>query len=390
MLKKIFKLSSFILLVGIILAGYHFKSQANEPSDQSQAPQAMPVSAMTVNPELIQVWKEYSARLEAVEYADIRPQVSGAIIEVKFTDGQHVEKDDVLFIIDPRLYKAAVNKGRAEVTAAKNQADLAEKELIRAEELIKTDAISKRIYDERKSAWDVAKANINSAYAQLEQAKVNLDYAYVKAPISGRLSRAEIKVGNLVEAGPNAPLLTSIVSVNGIYADFDVDEQTYIDTIFKTASNNESERKIPVKLTLNNSDTTYDGFIDSFDNQINPASGTIRARAFFENKEGHFLPGMFAKIKLGSAEKISKIIVSERAIGTDQDRKFVYVIKDDNTVEYRTVKIGDNIDGNRIIEDGLSAGEIIIVDGLIRIRPEMAVDPKFKEDMPNITMQVTE
>ena len=201
-----------LLIIAISGTGYYFQQReasAGAPEEATpQAPQAMPVTVEKVSAKPIQIWNQYSARLEAVDFAEIRPQVSGTISEVKFEDGQLVEKGEILYIIDPRPYQASVNQAEAILAGAKNQAALAWKELKRAKKLIKTSAVSERILDERSNAHSVSVAAIEAAKASLDSAKINLDYAYLKAPISGRIGRAEIKEGNLVESGPNAPVLT--------------------------------------------------------------------------------------------------------------------------------------------------------------------------------------
>lgn len=374
-LKKL----SFITLIAcaVTFAGYIvFNSNADAGPAKNSKQNAMPVVTQKVTPQAIQIWKQYSARLEAVGFAEIRPQASGVITDVKFEDGQRVEKGDILFVIDPRPYQANVAQAEADLNAAKNQSSLTWKELKRAKELIKTNAISKRILDERSSAHSVASAAIKSAEARVERAKIDLDYAYVKAPITGRTSRVEIKEGNLVQAGPSAPILTSIVSTDQIYADFEVDEQSYLKYIRSTANSSPEERDVPVKLILGNDGREYEGFVHSFDNRIDVTSGTIRARALFMNEDGALLPGMFATVKMGTPTKQRQIIINEKAIGTDQNRKFVYVVNDKNIVEYREVKIGESIKGQRVISDGLSEGDLVITEGIIHIRPGMLVEPK--------------
>jgi len=372
-----------VAICGLTLAGHYFQdrlAQASAPTEENgQPPQAMPVTVEIIASKPIQIWNDYSARLEAVNFAQIRPQVSGTISEVRFQDGQHVEQGDILYVIDVRPYEAAVNQAEAELNVSKNQSSLTWKELKRARELIKSDAISKRILDERNSAHSVAAASVKAAQARLDRAKIDLDYAYIKAPISGRIGRAEIKVGNLVEAGPGAPILTSIVSTQGIYADFEVDEQSYLKYVHSSARDRAEENKIPVKMRLGSDDHEYHGSIYSFDNQINVASGTIRARALFTNDDGRLLPGMFASVRMGTPSSQDQILVSERAIGTDQDRKFVYVVNDQNTVEYREVTIGESIAGERVINSGLNSGDRMVTDGIIRIRPGMLVDPKIAQ-----------
>ena len=372
-----------VFLGAVAGAGYYFQAKAKEQPQGGNAggQQAMPVTVTIIEEEPVQIWKDFSARLEPVDYAEIRPQVSGVIKEVKFEDGAIVHKGDVLYLIDPRPYQAVVNQAQADLNAAYNEADLAQKELDRAKNLVDVDAISKRIYDERANSLHVSQAKAASAKARLEQAKINLDYASVKAPITGQVSRAEVKVGNLVEAGPNAPLLTSIVSTEGIYADFEIDEQTYLNEVRGHALSEEDSAKIPVKLKLSYGDNVYDGHIHSFDNRIDSTSGTIRARALFPNKDQSLLPGMYATIEMGSASPMKHILLTEKAIGTDQSRKFVFVVTDENKVAYRPVEIGDSTNGKRIILSGLKPGEKVITEGIIRIRPDMPVDPKTAEEM---------
>ena len=373
-----------MVLIGIGL--YYTQNPQANASAPAGAPgggqqQAMPVTVVTIEPEMVQIWNEYSARLEAVNFAEIRPQVSGTITEERFEDGQYVEEGDILFVIDPRPYQAAVNQAKANVNAAKNQSALTWKELKRAKELIKNDAISKRTLDERSSAHSVAVASIKSAEAALESAQINLDYAHVKAPIAGRAGRIEVKKGNLVQAGPNAPLLTTIISTDNIYADFEVDEQSYLKYVRNSARNRDTESNIPVRLILGDDALEYKGHIDSFDNQIDVTSGTIRARALFQNEDGALLPGMFARVKMGTPSTSENILLTERAIGTDQNRKYVYIVNADNQTEYREVQIGESINGSRIIKSGLSQGDQVITEGLIRLRPGMPVKPMTKEQM---------
>ena len=384
---KHFKTKLFLITAVLALAatGYYFQPtqffvQAAE-QETVVAPQAMPVTVETVDAKAVQIWNKYSARLEAVDYAEIRPQVSGTITEVRFEDGQEVQKGDVLFVIDPRPFQAIVNQTSAELKAAKNQVEFSSKQLKRAKELIKNNAISQRLLDERINDYNVAVDTVRGIEARLTSAKINLDYAYVKAPIHGRVSRAEIKEGNLVETAVNAPMLTSIVSQDKIYADFEVDEQSYLKYIRATARDLEAEHQIPIKLKLTGDDVEYKGYIHSFDNQINVSSGTIRARALFENKDHVLLPGMFASIEMGTTSSNDLILISERAIGTNQNRKFVYVVNEQNLAEYREIEIGKSIKGQRVVKSGLKTDELVITEGIIRIQPGMPVIPQTKEQL---------
>ncbi len=361
----------YIILVLVVIATVFYfvnsKSEKQQPQANSQ-PQAMPVTIETVQPEPVQIWQTFSGRITAVDYAEIRPQVGGTITEIRFKDGQQVEKGKILFVIDPRPYKAAVAEARAALASAQDQASLAQKTFKRTQGLIKTDSISRKVYDERNNAVKTSQAAVASARATLEQANINLDYAYVKAPISGVVSRAEITEGNLVQSSPNAPLLTTIVSVNGVYADFDIDEQTYLQRIRGI----KEIPTIPVELRLNSGDEVYEGFLKSIDNRLNDTTGTIRARAFFENKEYSLLPGMFAEVRLTSPVEEEHILVPERAINTNQDRKFVYVVEDGKAMP-RPVTLGSSLKGHRVIASGLEPGDKVITEGVIRLRPNTPV-----------------
>jgi len=335
---------------------------------------AVPVNVLTVRPQTVRIWSEFSGKLNAVDYAEIRPEVSGRITEIRFKDGQNVKAGDILFVIDPRPYQAAVAKAAADLQSARTNAALAQSNLVRANNLRRENAIALQTYDQSANAAAVANASIQGASATLAQARLDVDRAYVKAPISGRVSRAEITLGNLVQVATGAPLLTSIVSDNGIYADFDVDEQTYVRNIHARADTQAAEQKIPVELTLpGDGSRSYKGFIQSFDNRITTGSGTIRARARFENADGALVPGMFASVRLANAGDSSVLLVPERAIGTDQSKKFLFVVDKDGKAAFREVTLGESVDGQRVVRSGLSAGERVIVDGIQHIAPGASV-----------------
>lgn len=367
------------VLVAIIGTGIYYAGGSNAKNDPS-AGMAIPVNVQTLAEENVRVWTSFSGRLQAVDSAEIRPEVSGRITEVRFQDGKTVKAGDVLFVIDPEPYEAAVAKAEADLASAKTQAKFAQLDKHRAANIVKKNAISRRTYDERVNVSGVADASVKAAEATLKEARINLDRAYVKAPISGRVSRAELTVGNLVQADINAPLLTTIVSNEEIYADFEVDEQTYIRSIRNFASGRAEERKIPVELALqNDKDHVYEGRIYSFDNQINTGSGTIRARAKFKNEDGALVPGMFVSVSIASSNEGEAILVPERALGFDQNKKFVYVVGEGNKVAYREVQLGKQVGGKRIVIEGLKPGERIVVDGVQHIRPDAVVDAKEVE-----------
>jgi multidrug efflux system membrane fusion protein len=372
---------AFMAVSGVTLAVHEFSPASAQPAAATPPP-AVPVNVRTLAPQNLRVWSEFSGRLTAVDFAEVRPEVSGRLTEVRFHDGQTVKAGDILFVIDPRPFEAALAKAEANLVSAKNNADYAQIEFDRAAMLIKSQAIAQRIYDERTNSKRVADAAVLAADAEVKQARIDIDHAYVKAPISGRLSRAEITLGNLVQSGQNAPVLTSIVSNDGIYADFDVDEQTYLQSVHPDADNQDKEHRIPVQLTLQGDDKThYAGTIYTFDNRLNTATGTIRARAKFDNKDGKLVPGMFVTVKLGSGSKSDVLVVPDRAVGNDQNKKFVFVVGEDNKVAYREVALGRDIGGQRIVLTGLNPGDRVVVDGIQHVQPDAKVDPK--EDVPD-------
>lgn len=370
------------LLTGAIVAAvigggiYSAHTTGASPSQAAVMP-AVPVLVQTLAEQKIRAWSEFSGRLHAVDSAEIRPEVSGRITAVKFEDGQNVKAGDVLFIIDPRPYEAAVAKAEANLASAKTNADFAKLELGRADGLRASQAIAQRIYDERANDSRVANAAVQAAEATLKQASLDLEHAYVRAPIAGRASRAEITLGNLVQAGPGAPLLTTVVANQNIYADFDVDEQTYMQSVRDYASGRDQEQRIPVELSVqDDKEHLYKGTIDSFDNHLDPASGTIRARAKFDNADGALVPGMFVSVKLANGGESRELLIPARALGFDQSKKFVYVVGAGNKVVYREVELGKQIASERVALKGVQAGDRVIVDGTQHVRPEAIVDPQ--------------
>ena len=335
--------------------------------------QAMPLMLETIKEEPYRRWQEFPGRLKAVDSVNIHPRVGGAIVEVLFEEGSLVNADDKLFIIDPRPYEAALASANAALASARSQAELAKTELNRAKQLIKKKFLSKSVYDQRESNYKVALAAIKSAQAAVKSAKLDLEYAHIKAPISGRVGRAELTVGNLVSGGANAPILTTIVAHNKMYAEFEVDEQTYLHI---ARYKQHKGANMPVQLKLKGDHKTlYDGMLHSFDNQLDIGSGTIRARSIFNNDDGVLVPGMFATIRLGDSAEENTIRISERAIGVDQNRRFVYVIDEENKAVYREVTLGSMSDGKRVVLSGLKPGERIVPSGIQRVRPGMLVQP---------------
>ena len=357
------------LAAAMALAGLAAIGLAGCNSANSAAPAAgaggPPVTAAAVLERSVNETQEFSGRLEAVERVDIRARVGGFITSVNFKPGSLVKKGDVLFVIDPRPFQAEANRAEATAVSARAKADLARLEMGRSERLLADKAIAQREVDEKSSSLKELDANVRAAQASLEAARLNLGYANVTSPISGRVSKAEITVGNLVDG---SAILTSVVSNKDIYASFDGDEETYL----RVARVSQKGAPVIVKVGLaNEQGFPHEGKLEFVDNRLDAATGSVRMRATFANDDNTLVPGLFARVQLaGSADTVRKVsLISERAVGTDQDRKFVYVVKADNTAEYRNVKLGPIIDGLRVVREGLKPGEKIVINGLQRVHP---------------------
>lgn len=353
-------------------SGAYYIGNAYAEDDTAAAPPAPIVEVIALAPSDIRGWSHFSGRLSPVASADIKPLVSGTIQQVLFVDGQWVKKGDPLFVIDPRPHQAALQRAEAQLATAKSRAKLARTELDRARQLVESKLVSQSLFDAANSNHQVAVAAVLEAESGLNQARLNVEYAHISAPIDGRIGRAELTLGNVVEAGANAPILTSIVADNELYAEFNVNEQTYI----QLTRSETKPQSMPVEVTLAQDDSVvYRGHIHSFDNHLDTASGTIRARAIFANTDGALIAGMYANIRLGSALTKPTLLIPERAIGTNQSKKFVYVIDSNNTVNYREIMLGDHHQGLRVVLDGVTTGERIVVNGLSHIRPSMVITP---------------
>jgi RND family efflux transporter MFP subunit len=345
------------------------------------APPPPEVSVAQVLEKRVKDWDEFTGRLQAVETVEIRPRVSGYIDKVAFVEGTLVKRGDLLFIIDPRPYRAEVDRLAADVKRFKTALDLARIEVTRVQRLKDSGAVSEEELDERKSTLSQAEANVAGSQAAMEAADLNLNFTRVTSPIDGRVSRAEITRGNLVTGGANGgTLLTSVVSMDPIYLYFDADEQSYLRYTKMAQSGarpSSRDAKNPVQVGLANEDGfPHAGVMDFVDNQLNPQTGTIRARAVLQNKDGMFTPGLFARVQLLGSSEYSAVLIDDRAVNTDQNQKYVFVLGAGNTVEYRRVTLGRIIDGLRIVRDGLKAGDVIIVNGAQRVHPGITVTPQ--------------
>jgi len=322
-------------------------------------------------------WDEFTGRLEAVESVEVRPRVTGYIESVNFAEGSLVRAGDLLFIIDPRPYRAELAKAEAELTRATARVELAESDVARSEKLRQIKAVSQEEFDTRVNAAREARANVAAAVAAVDAAQLNLEFTRVAAPITGRISKAAVTAGNLVTGGTSqATLLTTLVSVDPMYVTFEGDEQVYLK--YRELAHRGEKQVAPNSVQMglaNEQGYPHAGSFVFIDNQIDPRTGTIRARAAFDNKDGYFTPGLFARVKLLGQNSFKAVLVDDRAVGTDQSQKFVYVVDADNKVAYRTVKVGRLTDGLRIVTEGLRPGESVVVNGLQRVRPGAVIAP---------------
>ena len=365
---------SVIAAAIISLQGGRAQATANS------APPAPQVSVATVGETDVTAWDEFSGRLEAVERVEVRSRVAGAVQAVQFREGALVRQGDLLITIDPAPYQAEVERAEAQVGAAQARLAQAQSEHARAQRLWEESAIAQRELEERVNAAREAGANLRAAQAQLQGARLSLSYTQVRAPVSGRIGKVEVTAGNLVAAGPGAPVLTTLVSVSPIYASFDADEQVIVralNGLSGGASARQLIERIPVQMgTGTSSDTPYHGRLQLIDNQVDAKSGTIRLRAAFDNRDGALIPGQFARVRMGQARTTRAVLVTERAVGTDQEKKFVLVLGEGNKAEYRVVTLGPSTNGLRVVLSGLKPGERIVVNGLQRVRPGAVVQPQ--------------
>jgi RND family efflux transporter MFP subunit len=379
--SRISAVRSTLAVAGVLLAALiGLSGCGGDATATAQAP-APQVSVAAALEREVTEWDEFTGRVEAVESVEIRPRVTGYIESVNFTEGSTVRKGDLLFVIDPRPYRAELSKAEAELARAVARSELAASDAARSKSLVDIKAVSREEYDTRVNASREATANVAAARAAVDSAKLNLEFTRVTSPIDGRVGKAAVTAGNLVTGGSNtAALLTTVVSLDPIYVTFEGDEQIYLKyTELAQRGERQSSRDAanPVLMGLAN-DTDYPrrGSMVFVDNQVDPRTGTIRARASFENKDGFLTPGLFARVKLLGHNSYKAVLVDDRAIGTDQSQKFVYVVDAENKVVYRPVKIGRLTDGLRIVLQGLQPGETVVVNGLQRVRPGVVVAPE--------------
>lgn len=334
-------------------------------------------------------YDEYTGKLEAVETVEIRARVSGYLVAVNFKDGDIVEKGQLLFEIDPRTYQAEVDKDTADIAGLKARLALAEVELKRYEQLVKTKAGTREDLDKAIAVKASEEAEIAKAEAVLERAKLDLEFTKITAPIRGRVSRAQLTVGNLVSAD-NAlgPPLTTIVSIDPIYVYFDIDEQSLLRYQKQRRQGDKihvavREFEIPIDLALADSaGFAYHGVIDFAENKVDRETGTIRVRGIFRNEQNRLSPGLFARVRIPAGDEQEALLVPDRAVGTDQGLKYLFVVNDQNVVERRDILLGRSRDGMRVVLAGVGPADWVIVDGLMRVRPGIKVTPERQAVTP--------
>jgi membrane fusion protein, multidrug efflux system len=367
----------------ILLSCLFITAQLLTGCDKPAATSGPPPPPVTVARPLqksITEWDEYTGRFAAVETVEVRARVSGFIDSVRVNEGQMVKQNDLLFVIDQRPYQIAVEQAKADVERAKAKLEIASLDVQRATTLVRSQSVTEREFDTRKSTERDAAAQVASADAAVKQAELNLEWTEVRAPTTGRVSDRRVDRGNLITGGQTgATLLTVIVTVDPIHFLFDGAEADFLRYLrLAAAGTRPSSRDVqnPVAVRLaDEADFTHHGRMDFVDNALNPKTGTIRGRAVFENKDGLLTPGFFGRLRLFGGER-EALLVPDAAIASDQSRKIVFTVADDGTVGTKLVELGPIVDGLRVVRSGLAATDRIVIDGLQRARPGQKVNPE--------------
>ncbi len=360
------------------------------------APAPPPPKVKVVQPVAREIteWDEYTARLDAVDSVEVRPRVSGYLQSIHFQDGAIVKKGDLLFSIDPRPYDASLRRAEADVELAKSRLALARKNYTRAADLLASHAISQEESDIRESNLRQAEASVEESQAAVESAKLDVEFTHVSAPVSGRVGRKLVTEGNLINGGvgTQGTLLTTIVSLDPIYAYFEADEGAVLKygRLARLGQRPSSrEHKNPVHVALADEEGfPHDGVMDFVDNQVDRGTGTIVARALLPNPDLSLIPGLFARLRLPGSGQYRAILLPDEAIGSDQSQKFVFVVDGESKASYRMVKIGPLVDGLRVVREGLTPEDWVVVAGLQRVRPGGTVDAQ-RETIPQSTTTTT-
>lgn len=363
------------IAVLVVLPMLLLLSACAHPAAQPADAPALQVTVAEVISRDITEWDEVTGRLEAVNTVAVRPRVSGFVAAVRFEEGAIVHRGDLLFQIDPRPFEAETDRLRAELARARATVQRATSELQRAGRLAGENAMSHEEQERRAAFAQESAAQVSAVEAALRAAELNLEFTQVTSPIDGRVGRAIVTPGNLVSSGGGeATLLTTVVSLDPIYASFDADERTLLERLDATGASTRSHAALPIRLALaSDHEFQREGKMNFLDNQIDPATGTIRGRAVFRNADRSLMPGLFVRLKLPGKRAYRGLLIQDRAVGTDLDKRFVFVVAPDQTIQYRGVALGPIVDGLRVARSGLAPGDRVVVNGLQRVRPGMKV-----------------
>ena len=380
-IRSFYRLSPILIVLAGLLAGCGDK----------QAPQAAaaapPVTVAQPVKRTVTDWDEFTGRFDAIEEVQVRARVGGFVTNVEFKDGDMVHAGDLLYIIDPRPFEAVAEQADGQLSDARAKVELAKRDLDRGLALVQTSAVSEQLVDQRRQALQAAHAAVTQAEGALKAAQLNIEFTHVIAPIGGRVSRHLVSVGNLVQGSEGgSTLLTSIVSLDPIYIYFDMDEATYLkyNRLWfegKRPSSRDNPNPVQVALT-GETKPSHDGKVDFLDNRLDVSTGTLRGRAVIPNKDLSILPGQFGRVRLIASAPYDALLIPDNAIATDQSRKIVFVVKEDNTAEARPVILGPLDEGLRVIREGLKADDRVVVDGLQRVRVGAKVSPHPAKPAP--------
>ena len=357
---------AILALASGIVVGFSQTVDGEKSADAANMPPPPEVSVAQVVSRDVRQWDEFTGRVTAVETVELRPRVSGYVERVAYEEGQEVRKGDLLFLIDQRSYRAAFDRARAELERARSEAKLAASELARAQTLVDARAISGEEFDARKAAATQGNAAVRAAEAALDRARLDLEFTEVRAPIDGRAGRAVVTVGNLAQA--DTTLLTTLVSLDPVHVYFEADEQTYLGYNELARRGERGESRNPVRIGLaNETGYPHSGTLDFTDNQVDPRTGTIRARAVVPNPDRVFTPGLFARVQLEGSGVFHALLIDDKAVLTDQDRKYVYVLGPGNTAVRRDIELGRMVGGLRVVSAGLEPADQVIVHGVQKV-----------------------
>ena len=364
-------------LVPVLLAAALAVACSSQADPGAGVPPAPEVSVAEVVARPVRQWDAFSGRVSAVETVELRPRVSGYVQRVAFDEGQLLRKGDLLFEIDPRPYRAALDRAEADLARARSEAKLASAQNVRAQALVEARAISREEFETRNAAPAQGNAAVRAAEAAVAAARLDLQFTQVRSPIDGRAGRAMVTVGNLAQA--DATVLTTVVSQDPVHVYFEADEQTWLRYSRAAVDGERAGDDRAVRVGLAGEDGyPHTGSVDFVDNRLDPATGTIRARAVLRNPDGLFTPGLFARVQLQGSAEFDALLVDDKAVLTDQDRKYVYVLGEDNTAQRRDVVLGRVVDGLRVVQSGLEPGDKVIVNGVQKVfMPGMPVAPSL-------------